>query len=299
VLGALSIQSEIEDAFSQEDITALQTMADQLANAIENARLFEQTELRAEELTVLNEMARGFSQSMVIDDLIQNTYEYTSRLMNANNFSMVLYYPEEQFYEFRLLVEAQQQITPAQRRVRLGNGLTDWIIKNKLPVLMPSNPMNHLEALGVEPLEHMPKSWLGVPMLLGNQVTGVIAVQNFNQEHVYNNHSLDLLIAVSSQAAVAIDNARRFQATQTRARYEEILRRVTTQVHSTSDPDAILRTAVREASDAIGKPAFVQLSPSAKSGGSKPSKTSTAENAPYPTPAPPSGLQIPNESEER
>jgi GAF domain-containing protein len=99
-------------------------------------------------------------------------------------------------------------------------------------------------------------------MLLGNEVTGEIAVQNYDHENVYNSHSLDLLIAVSSQAAVAIDNAQRFQETQTRARYEEILRRVTTQVHATTDPDAILRTAVREVSDALGKPAFINLAPS-------------------------------------
>ena len=59
VLGAISIQSDQEAAFSQEDITSLQTMADQLANAIENARLFEQTEERAKELLVLNDMATG------------------------------------------------------------------------------------------------------------------------------------------------------------------------------------------------------------------------------------------------
>jgi GAF domain-containing protein len=259
VLGALSIQSEIADAFSPEDITALQTMADQLANAIENARLFEQTEIRAEELTVLNEMARGFTQSMEVDDLVKNTYEFTSRLVDSENFYMVLYYPEEEFIEYKLFVQGGQITPPPHSRVKLGTGLTEWIIQNKLPVLMPSNTDSHLEALGVELKERLPKSWLGVPMLLGNEVTGVIAVQNYQNENVYNSHSLDLLIAVSSQAAVAIDNARRFQETQTRARHEEILRRVTTQVHATSDPDAILRTAVREVSDALGKPAFVKL----------------------------------------
>jgi PAS domain S-box-containing protein len=39
-IGALTIQSSREAAFTEEDITTLQTMADQLANAIENARLF-------------------------------------------------------------------------------------------------------------------------------------------------------------------------------------------------------------------------------------------------------------------
>jgi GAF domain-containing protein len=299
VLGALSIQSELEDAFSQEDITALQTMADQLANAIENARLFEQTEIRAEELTVLNEMARGFSQTMIMEELIDNTYQYTGRLMDASNFYVVLYYPEDEFFEFELFVEGSQKVPPPLKRVRLGEGLTDWIIKNKLPVLMSSDTESYLEALGLEARDRLPKSWLGVPMLLGNEVTGVIAVQNYIQENVYNNHSLDLLIAVASQAAVAIDNARRFQATQTRARHEEILRRVTTQVHGTSDPDAILRTAVREVSDALGKPAFVKLAP--------PDKSESLNRASEPPPeidldpyqTPPAAESYPGEPEER
>lgn len=298
VLGALTIQSENRDAFSQEDITALQTMADQLANSIENARLFEQTELRAEELTVLNEMARGFTQSMFIDDLVKNTYEFAGRLMDATNFYLVLYYPNEEFFECRLFVEAGQIVHPPVRRMRLGNGLTDWIIKNKLPVLMPGDTEAQISSLGVDIPDRLPKSWLGVPMLLGNEVTGVIAVQNYVHENTYNNHSLDLLIAVASQAAVAIDNARRFQATQTRARHEEILRRVTTQVHSTSDPDAILRTAVREVSDALGKPAFVKLAPEEHTDVRRIERGPLQDNNPGPQPEPPAIIPQPGRPEE-
>ncbi len=47
VLGAMSIQSNVEDAFSAEDVAVLQTMADQLANALQNANLFDQTQARA------------------------------------------------------------------------------------------------------------------------------------------------------------------------------------------------------------------------------------------------------------
>lgn len=49
VLGALTIQSEQEAAFSDEDIETFQTMADQLANAIQNARLYDQLEKELEE----------------------------------------------------------------------------------------------------------------------------------------------------------------------------------------------------------------------------------------------------------
>jgi DNA-binding LacI/PurR family transcriptional regulator/GAF domain-containing protein len=49
-IGALTIQSQREAAFSQEDISALQTMASQVANAIENVRLFEQSRVALAEM---------------------------------------------------------------------------------------------------------------------------------------------------------------------------------------------------------------------------------------------------------
>jgi PAS domain S-box-containing protein len=53
VIGALSVQSSEADAFSGQDITVLQTVANQLANAIENARLFKQTEDALEEVKAM------------------------------------------------------------------------------------------------------------------------------------------------------------------------------------------------------------------------------------------------------
>jgi GAF domain-containing protein len=63
IVGAMSIQSTEEAAFSDEDIAVLQTMADQLAIAIENARLFEQAQIRAEReqlvRTITDKVRRG------------------------------------------------------------------------------------------------------------------------------------------------------------------------------------------------------------------------------------------------
>jgi CheY-like chemotaxis protein/signal transduction histidine kinase/HAMP domain-containing protein len=50
VIGAMTAQSTQESAFSLEDITILQTLADQMANGIEKARLYEQVQQRAIEL---------------------------------------------------------------------------------------------------------------------------------------------------------------------------------------------------------------------------------------------------------
>ena len=259
VLGALSIQSNQEGAFSPEDITSLQTMADQLANAIENAHLFEQTEERAEELTILNEMARAYTQTMDVDMLINHTYDFTSRLMNSENFYAALFYPETNTIEFKLFVEDGEVIRPPEPFISLGEGLTDWIIKNQVPVLMQSNVTEQMTSMGIKVRGRAAESWLGVPMLIGNKVLGVITVQSYDEDLHFNNHDLDLLSAVASQAAVAIDNALRFQQTQARAKFEQVMREITTRVHSSTNAETILKTAVQEVSSALGRQAFIEL----------------------------------------
>ena len=64
VVGALTIQSVHEDAFSAEDVTVLQTLADQLAGVLENARLFESTQaaLREMEATQRRYQQRAWSE---------------------------------------------------------------------------------------------------------------------------------------------------------------------------------------------------------------------------------------------
>ncbi len=259
VLGALTIQSERESAFSNEDVTSLQTMADQLANAIENARLFEQTEARAKELLVLNEMARAYTQTMDVDKLLQHTHTYTNRLLDAGNFYLALFNDQNNTIEIRLLIEGNRRVTPPEPKHILGNGLTDWIIVNKVPVLIPRDVEKEMEAMGIEYPGKPSKSYLGVPMMIGTEVIGVIATQSYTKDNNYTNHDLDLLSAIASQAAVAIDNALRFQQTQSRAQFEAVMREITTRVHSSTNPEAILKTAVREVSQALGRQAYIEL----------------------------------------
>jgi GAF domain-containing protein len=236
-------------------------MADQLANAIENARLFEQTEERAKELLVLNEMARAYTQTMDVETLFQHTFTYTNQLLDAENFYLALFDEKASKINFRLFIEDNQRIAPPEPQIMLGNGLTDWIIINKVPVLIPKDVESEMAAMGIKARGQTANAYLGVPMMIGQDVIGVIAIQSYKSGNTYTERDLDLLSAVSSQAAVAIDNALRFQQTQAKAQFEQVMREITTRVHSTSDPELILKTAVREVSHALGRQAFIELNP--------------------------------------
>ncbi len=71
VIGAMTVQSTALAAFSQKDVEVLQVMADQLAVAIQNARLFEQMDVAVRENETLYSVSLAISEATSVEDLLQ------------------------------------------------------------------------------------------------------------------------------------------------------------------------------------------------------------------------------------
>jgi PAS domain S-box-containing protein len=122
------------------------------------------------------------------------------------------------------------------------------------------------------PLLPETRSEMAVPLIVGDNVLGVLDVQA-NVINRFAEEDVPIKTTLAGQIAVALENARLFEKqqaltsesrhlleqTQVRARREQILREVTARVRSSVDPDTIMRTAVQEVGKALGRPAFVYL----------------------------------------
>jgi len=234
VIGAMSIQSEIENSFSGEDVAILQTMADQVANALQNANLFDQTQARAEELAVLNEMSQTLSRNLDVESILRNIYIYASRLVDTSTFFIALYNETSNELSFPFSTEQNQEIVIPTRQ--LSSGLTEFVIHRKEPLLINSNVEDWLKDQGVELrlTGAMPQSWLGVPLMIGEQNLGIICVQDENPDH-FSNHHKDLLNAVANQSAIALQNAQLFTQTQEALAETETLLNITSIASSSFD----------------------------------------------------------------
>ena len=265
VLGVLDIAAGQHRTFTPQHIRLAELFAAQAAVALENLQLVDDSRRRAAELAVLNDMGRALSRALTAGAVVDSIHHYVAQLMDATNFYVALYDPEKDEISFPLYIDGDQvRRTVAGRRS--GKGMTEHVIRTRQPLLVKDNLDQLLEELDIESIGQSSYSWLGVPMIAGEQPIGVIAVQSYTTPRVYDEHARDLLTAVASQAAIAIQNARLFEQTQAalaeteaRARRERIGREITASVRASIDSDAIMQAAVRELGAALGRPAFIRL----------------------------------------
>ncbi len=198
-------------------LSLMQVAGQQIGITIENALLFSETQSRAEELSVLNEMSRTLSSTLNIEAIAEALYGYVSRLMPTPSFFVGLYDEENQEVSMPVVYNAGNRIHPPKRK--LGSGFSDYIIRNKVPLLLNGEDLSaereRLDVKFVALGDAKPAvSWCGVPLLYGEQLVGVIVVQSTETVNLFNQRHLNILTAVASQASVAIQNARLFQQTQ-------------------------------------------------------------------------------------
>ncbi len=250
----LQVLDESEQrTWSQDEQLLVKQVADQLSLALENARLFQETQTRAEELSVLNEMGRELSTKLDTLAIAEVVYRYTSRLMDTSNFFVALYDQKKEEKSYPLAFEEGQriQLSPS----KLGNrGFSDYIIRNKRAVFAPNDVLKHMESLGIEFIalnedETPSQSWLGVPLMIGERVLGLISVQSVQRPNLYNEHNRDILTTIASQAAIAIENARLFQEAQRRAQETTILAEVGREISVTLDLETVLAKIATYARD--------------------------------------------------
>jgi PAS domain S-box-containing protein len=219
IRGVIAVQSiKRENVFDERDRDLLQSIASQTAISMQNATLFSQTQEQNAELAVLNEMGRELSSQLNLEKICRIVYNYTGRLMDVTDFFIAIHHPENDEISFPL-VYFDGKPTPLERET-LGNGLTARIIHDKSPVFLPNRVKERLDDMGVEFVavgdDRMASCWLGVPLIIGQTVLGTITLQSTVAENLYTEHHRDLLIAIASQAAIAIQNARLFDETAQR-----------------------------------------------------------------------------------
>ena len=251
VIGVLDVQSDRAFAFDQADVSVLQSLANQAGVAIENARLFQETNARAAELAVLNELGQALTARLSVDEVLDEAYRQVARLIDTTNFYIALYDAEKDEVSFALDVQGED-IHKNHGTRKAGQGLTEYVICHRTPLFMPDNLPQRMEALGVKSIGQVALSWLGVPLMVGDQVLGVMTVQSYETPRLYDEHDRDLMTAIASQTAIAVQNAQLFEETGRRVSELQLLQDVSLAVASGIPLEEVLQITAEGLADEFG-----------------------------------------------
>jgi PAS domain S-box-containing protein len=247
VLGVLCVSSSREGTvYRTEHVRLLSTIAAQAAAVIERVRLRELEQQRTAELETLNEIARAIGSSIYLDELLQAIHRAVQRVILVPNFYITLYDEERAEFSFALYLEKGQPVQPSVERWPFGDGLSSEIVRQRRPIVT-DDYLAECALRGVSPVGQPSKAWLGVPMIVGEEIIGVMGLRSFDAETVYAQEDTRILSTIAVQAAGAIQNAHLFQESRRRSEELASLFQVGTAIVSTLDLQEVLDAVCREA----------------------------------------------------
>ena len=222
-IGVLDMKSKEQTYFSPNDQQLLQTLADQTAVAIENARLHRETQQRVDELTTLSMISQTITSTLDLAETLTIITDNAIRLLDAAAASVIL---QDQVKSDLWVHAASGGVPESVRGIRLaaGQGIVGWVITQGKPALVPdvSQDSRFFSQVDQE-TGFVTRSVICVPLKTEQQTIGAIEVMN-KKEGVFNYEDLRLLSLLATPATIAIENARLFQAETTAREQAELLR---------------------------------------------------------------------------
>jgi PAS domain S-box-containing protein len=211
-IGVVSLQNnDQENAFPESDVRLLTTLVNSMSVALENARLFaetqrllKETEQRAAELSTVNTISSAITSELELDALIHLVGEQVRVAFGTDIAYVALLDEEHKIINFAY--QYGQHLDP----IPYGEGLTSRVIQKGAPLLINEDLQRQREQMGAAQLGRRALSYLGVPIFAGGEAIGVISVQSTTQEGIFAQNDQHLLSTIASNVGIALQNARLF-----------------------------------------------------------------------------------------
>lgn len=223
VKGSVSLQNvEKENAFNDSDLRLLTTITNSMVVAIENARLFDETnrllnetEQRNVELSILNTIQEGLVMEMDFEAIIKLVGDKFREALGFQDLGIRIYDKEKNILHFPYEYEHGEKLTIESME---PTPFSKYVIETGKMLLMRQNTDEEAARIGVTGQVTIPgtdrsKSLIMVPIILGSEVKGLILIENYEKEDAFSESDIRLLITIANSMSVALENARLFKET--------------------------------------------------------------------------------------
>lgn len=209
-IGVVILHStEHRDAFDDDDIRLLNVIADQVAIAIENNRLYRETEASLVEHQALYQIGLLLTSAEDLSKILDLVVESAMRISGTPTGSLALYNPEKKEFKLASSVGFSPKFANLPPWKMRHGGLTDRIL-NAERALVVSDITNELAYVNKIILDEGIKSLVAVPLKLENKVVGILYVDDFVPRE-YKVREIAALTLLANQATIALLKAQTFK----------------------------------------------------------------------------------------
>jgi GAF domain-containing protein len=206
VLGVVNVESTRPDAFDPAAQELLSILADQAALALENARLHANERRRAEELALVNRIARQVNANLDLQTTLDTIVGVAAELVPCSLAEIGLWDQDQGILSLQALRSTPERAFPIGQVYPPGKGYTGWVVRSKLPLLVPDVATREDIQPDLLPGELPFKAYIGLPLLCRDELIGTLVLIH-DQANAFSEKDVGLLESLSEQAAAAIRNA--------------------------------------------------------------------------------------------
>lgn len=152
--------------------------------------------------TILYRISGFVNRNNELKEVFQYIHEQLGQILDVSNLMIGIYNVDKQEIEPTFRSNLNENLDP----YRLGRSLSSYIIRNRKSLLVDRKGIHELVSRGeVEAVGVPADSWLGVPLMVETKVVGILMVQSYDQNSLYDKADLQLLEYIGEHLALTID----------------------------------------------------------------------------------------------
>ncbi len=203
VIGVLAVQSDRRGVFHKDDLVALQTLADQVAIALDNARLFRKTREQFEVMRVLHEISLDVTSRLDSQQVLASILADAARLLNAKASSLSVYDPATGSVRNVAVHNLPDEFNGVA--VPLSEGVIGQVVSTGKPLIV--NGYHEWDKRSAHFASSPYDTVVGVPLRWHDQVFGALDVMDLADQRSFTEQDIQVLAPFADMASIAFKNA--------------------------------------------------------------------------------------------
>jgi len=208
VIGVMVTQHYSDpEYFTQNDLNLLISVSDQVALAIDRKRSQEEIKQKEKITQTLFSISNAVNITPNLDDLYQTIHSLLGEIFDVTNFFIAILDNNKSTLHFPYYEDTVGDCYYSIENFDPEGSLTGLVVSKRKPMLLTKEELTELsDKKSIQGTTSL--IWMGVPLVIKDEVIGVIAIQSYIDPYLYNKEDLEILASISDQVAIGIDRKR-------------------------------------------------------------------------------------------